>query len=204
MAAKDFFNGVVLVAKDGKVLLRKGYGTANRELAVPMREATKFRIGSLTSLFTALAVMRLVQDGVVNLDGSICTYIDDCPAAWQPITIDHLLARTSGLRPIESVPGIAQARRAGAIPAELVKLYRGQPLDGQPGQRWSYSAMNDILLGLVVEKAGGDYATFVQKNILDPLALRTLAWTTAAACWKAGRRAMPTPMRWLTRSTSAA
>jgi CubicO group peptidase (beta-lactamase class C family) len=92
VADADRLNGAVLIAKDGEVILSKGYGIANRELDVPMTAQTKFRIGSLTSLFTALATMRLVQEGAISLDDSICDYLDDCPEAWQPITIDHLLA----------------------------------------------------------------------------------------------------------------
>ncbi|HRX03816.1 MAG TPA: serine hydrolase domain-containing protein, partial [Anaerolineae bacterium] len=169
VADADRFNGAVLIAKDGEVILSKGYGLANRELDVPMTAQSKFRIGSLTSLFTALATMRLVQEGAIALGDSICDYLDDCPEAWQPITIDHLLARTSGLAPLESIPNSATVRKAGATPQRLLAIYQDLPLTSTPGKAWNYSAMSDILLGTVIGKQGTPFGTFVQENILDPL-----------------------------------
>lgn len=167
----DRFNGVVLIAKDGEVILSKGYGIANRELDVPMTAQTKFRIGSLTALFTALATMRLVQEGAISLDDSICDYLDDCPEAWQPITIDHLLTRTSGLSPLESIPDSSAIRKAGATPQRLLAIYRDLPLLSTPGKRWNYSAMNDILLGIAIDSQGTSYSKAIQKTILDPLGM---------------------------------
>lgn len=170
MAERDQFNGAVLVARDGEVLLRKGYGLANREHDVPMTAQTKFRIGTLTSLFTAIAIMRLVQDGAITVDDSICDYIDDCPETWQPITIDHLLTRTSGLPTFESIPAASALLKTGASSKILLDSFRDANLTVKPGEQWAYSQINDILLGLVIGKvAGVTYRSFLQQTILDPL-----------------------------------
>ena len=171
LADRDLFNGAVLVAQDGEVLLRKGYGIANREHDVPMTVETKFRIGTLTSLFTALAIMRLVQDGAIGLDDSICDYVDACPETWQPITIDHLLTRTSGLPTFESMPAVSTLLKTGASSKILLDSFRDAKLTAKPGEQWAYSQMNDFLLGLVIDKAGVTYRRYLQQTILDPLAM---------------------------------
>src|SRR5215510_11833151 len=74
------FSGVVLVARDGRVLFEKAYGLANRELAVPNKLETKFRLGSVTKQFTAMAVMILTERGKIRLTDSVCRYIENCPS----------------------------------------------------------------------------------------------------------------------------
>src|ERR1044071_624221 len=97
LAARGRFSGAVLVARDGKVLFRRAYGMANYEWGAPTSAETKFRIGSMTKPFTAAAVMLLQERGKLSVQDSICKYVADCPAAWQPVTLRHLLSHTSGL-----------------------------------------------------------------------------------------------------------
>jgi len=91
------FSGSILVAQNGKVLVSKGYGAANIELDVPNTSQTKFRIGSLTKQFTAAAIVMLQERGKLSVQDSICRYMPQCPSAWQPITIHHVLTHSSGL-----------------------------------------------------------------------------------------------------------
>ena len=77
------FRGAVLLARQGEVLLRAGYGLANQEWRLPNSPTTKFRIGSVTKTFTAAAILRLVETGTINLNGNIATWIEDLPPAWQ-------------------------------------------------------------------------------------------------------------------------
>ena len=86
-----------LVVKDGKPLLRKGYGMANVELGVPVRPEHVFRIGSTTKLFTATAVMLLVDEGRIALDAPVSRYLPAAPKQWDKVTIEHLLTHTSGI-----------------------------------------------------------------------------------------------------------
>ena len=88
------FSGSVLVARDGQPVFSKGYGMANYELSVPNTPQTVFRLGSLTKPFTATAIMMLQERGRLKTSDSICKLLSDCPPAWQPVTIRHLVTHT--------------------------------------------------------------------------------------------------------------
>jgi CubicO group peptidase (beta-lactamase class C family) len=83
--------GSVLLAKSGKVIVTKGYGLANVELDVANRPTTKFRLGSITKQFTAAAILQLQEKGKLRVGDPISKYIQGTPAAWNGITIHHLL-----------------------------------------------------------------------------------------------------------------
>ena len=91
------FMGSVLVAQDGKVLLDKGYGSANLEWDIPDSPQTKFRLGSLTKQFTAAAILLLEERGKLRTDDLVAKYLPDAPAGWAKITIANLLTHTSGI-----------------------------------------------------------------------------------------------------------
>src|ERR1051325_6793319 len=92
------FNGTVLVAENGKVIFKKGYGLANMEWNTPNEPGTKFRLGSLTKQFTSMLIMQLVEQGKLKLEGKITDYLTDYPkAAGDKITIHHLLTHTAGI-----------------------------------------------------------------------------------------------------------
>src|SRR2546423_1040109 len=97
LAKKEGFSGAVLVMKDGQPLLREGYGKANYELDVPNHPETKFRLGSVTKQFTAMALMILAERGKLSTDDPIGKHLQSAPAAWDKITIRHLLTHTSGI-----------------------------------------------------------------------------------------------------------
>ena len=86
----------------GRVLLAKGYGQANVELAVPVKPETIFQSGSVGRQFVSAAIMMLVEDGKLGLDDSTTKYFSGAPAAWKPILIKNLLSHTSGLSEYES------------------------------------------------------------------------------------------------------
>src|SRR5215813_9407341 len=96
-AAKQGFTGSALISCDGKVIFSKGYGLANIELDVPNTPKTKFRLGSITKQFTAASILLLQERGKLSVQDPICKYIAECPKAWEPITIHHLLTHTSGV-----------------------------------------------------------------------------------------------------------
>ena len=95
--AKNLLSGAVLVARDGQIILSKGYGLADHDRKIPNTPQTRFPIGALTDQFTALAVLTLQEQGKLNVQDNICMYLSDCPDAWKPITIQHLLTHSSGL-----------------------------------------------------------------------------------------------------------
>ena len=88
----------VIVVRDGKVILRKGYGRANMELGVPIEPDMVFRIGSLTKQFTAVAILMLAEQGKLSLDDDVTKFLPDYPTKGQKITIEHLLIHTSGIK----------------------------------------------------------------------------------------------------------
>ena len=91
------FSGSVLIAQGENILISDGYGMANLEHDVPNAPQTKFRLGSITKQFTAMAILILQEQGQLNVQDPVCDYISDCPEAWQPVTIHHLLTHSSGI-----------------------------------------------------------------------------------------------------------
>lgn len=167
------FLGSVMIARRGKPVFVRSYGQASIELGVPNRRETRFAIASITKQFTAVAIMRLREAGKVNLDDSICRHFDDCPVAWQPVTLRHLLAHTSGIANISGLEGWDE--RIGRIPDTpqgLLRHVREMPLQFAPGSRFRYSNTGYHLLGLVIEKhAGLPYGRYLAQEFFAPLGM---------------------------------
>lgn len=176
------FSGSVLVARDGEVLLDRGYGFANREWSIPNDGDTKFRLGSVSKQFTAVAIMILNERGLVDLDAPVKTYLPDAPETWEGVTVRHLLTHTSG---VPSFTGFDDYEALKTLPTtvdSLIARFRDRPLDFQPGEGWDYSNSGYILLTAVVEKAGGkSYAEFVAENLFQPLGMSDSGYDSHAA-----------------------
>lgn len=170
----DRFSGAILVARDGKPIVSKGYSMANREWDIPNSSKTAFRLGSITKQFTSAAIMLLQERGKLSVSDPVCKYVTECPPAWEPITIKHLLTHTSGIPNYTAFPGFMEKRSVLSITApELLADYRGKPLDFAVGERNSYSNSGYHLLGVIIEKASGKtYADFLQENIFTPLGMK--------------------------------
>ena len=97
LVERHAFSGSVLIAQDGEILLSKGYGMAVYEWDVSNTPDTKFRLASLTKQFTAMGILILQERDLLTVEDLICQYFDECPDAWQDITIYHLLTHTSGI-----------------------------------------------------------------------------------------------------------
>ena len=109
----------VLVARGGVPVLARGYGRANAELDVPVTADTVFAIASLTKLFTAQAVLLLVEAGQVTLDAPVRAYLPDLPAAWDGARVRHLLSHTSGIPNYTDVPAYWESTRLD-VPREQI------------------------------------------------------------------------------------
>jgi CubicO group peptidase (beta-lactamase class C family) len=167
------FAGTILVARDGVPLVSKGYGMASVELQVPNRPDTVFRVASLTKQFTAMAIMQLQEQGKLRIGDPVCKYLTDCPAAWQPITLRHLLTHGSGIPNVSSLPewdevlGRRTYRRR-----DFVRLFRDLPLQFAPGEKFKYSNSGYFLLGLVIERASGkSYGDYLHDHVFGPLGM---------------------------------
>ncbi|BDC51901.1 hypothetical protein F183_A42160 [Bryobacterales bacterium F-183] len=167
------FNGTVLVAEGGKIVLSKGYGMANLEWSIPASPETKFRLGSITKQFTGMSVLLLEQDGKLRTSDPIAQYIDKAPERWKGITIHHLLTHTSGIPNFTNFPDYAKTMMVAAPPAETMKRVVDKPLDFDPGTKMSYSNSGYTLLGLIIEKASGmRYEDFLRTRIFEPLGMK--------------------------------
>jgi CubicO group peptidase (beta-lactamase class C family) len=169
-AAAGNFQGSVLVARDGQPLLNRGFGMANIEWNIPATPDTKFRLGSVTKQFTGMAVLLLEEQGKLAVTDSIRKLIPEAPAAWDKVTIHHLLTHTSGIPSFTGLPDYRKTNALPAPPAETMKRVTGMPLEFEPGARFKYSNTGYTLLGLIVERASGmAYDAFLRKHVLGPL-----------------------------------
>jgi CubicO group peptidase (beta-lactamase class C family) len=149
------FRGALLVAKDGRILLRKAYGPADEAAAVPNRPETRFRIGSITKQFVAAAVLKLRDRGMLDLQDPVCIRVASCPAAWRPITLRHLLTHTSGLPDYTNFSDFPSLIGTRASTADLLARFRDLPLEFAPGDHWSYSNSGYVVLGAILETIEG-------------------------------------------------
>ncbi len=122
--------GAALVARNGEVLYHKAFGKANLELDVDMKPEHIFRIGSITKQFTACAILKLAEEGKLSLQDDITTFIEDYPTHGHTITVEHLLAHTSGIR---SYTGLdkwtSETRKQDFTPEEMVDYFKNEPMD---------------------------------------------------------------------------
>jgi len=176
------FMGSVLVARGKEVLFSKGYGSANLEWNIPNSPVTKFRLGSVTKQFTAASILLLEERGKLKTDDPVKKLMPDAPAAWDKVTIFHLLTHTSGIPSFTSFPDYQSQEPFSTTPEKLVGRFRDKPLDFQPGEKWSYSNSGYVLLGYLVEKASGEsYEKFVQENIFGPLEMKDSGYDSNSA-----------------------
>ena len=163
--------GVALaVVKDGNVVLARGYGFANVEHEVPVKPETIFQSGSTGKQFTATAVMMLVEEGKLSLEDKITKYFTDAPGAWRDITVRHMLTHTSGMT---DYPPDFDMRR-DYTEDELFQRIKTIPLDFQPGEKWSYSNIAYVMLGILIHKVSGKfYGDFLQERVFKPLGMST-------------------------------
>jgi CubicO group peptidase (beta-lactamase class C family) len=166
-AAGDGFSGVALVAKDGEIILSRGYGMANRAERIPMTPATIVQIGSNTKDFTAVAILQLMERGRLALTDSIGKYFHDVPADKRGITIEHLLKHRAGL-PQHLGPDFDPVTRDQEVRNALAA-----PLAFPPGQGRAYSNVGYSLLGAIIEQLSRkSYDEYVRAEIIEPAGLK--------------------------------
>jgi N-acyl-D-aspartate/D-glutamate deacylase/CubicO group peptidase (beta-lactamase class C family) len=171
MKAQRIPGVAVAVVRRGDVLKAKGYGLANIEHGVAVTDETIFQSGSIGKQFTATAVMVLVEDGVLSLSDRLKKFYPDGPAAWDPITIRHLLTHTSGIP--DYIDGRIDLRRDYSED-ELARIAFELPLDFAPGAEWKYSNTAYVLLGAIVRKASGTfYGDVLRDRVFAPLRMTT-------------------------------
>jgi CubicO group peptidase (beta-lactamase class C family) len=167
----DLISGAVLIAKNGNILLSKGYGPANREYDIPNTPETKFRLGSMTKQFTAAAIMLLQERGLLNVDDTLTKYYPDYPDGGK-ITVHHLLTHTSGIPNYNNMPDYEEKHVQPYGISQVIDWFKGKPLQFEPGSQFAYSNSGYVLLAGIIEKVSGiSYAEFLQRNIFEPLGM---------------------------------
>jgi CubicO group peptidase (beta-lactamase class C family) len=169
-AAAGRFAGAVLVARNGKPVLAEAYGLSDREHKTPNKLRTRFRIGSMNKMFTATAMLQLVQAGHVGLNDPLGKYLPDYPNkdVAAKVTMYHLLTHTGGTGDIFG-PEFQAHRLELRTLDDYVKLYGSRSLAFEPGSKWEYSNYGFILLGVVIEKVSGQsYYDYVRDHIYKP------------------------------------
>lgn len=160
----------VLVYKDGKVLYRKAFGMANLELAVPMQPDNVFELGSITKQFTSVSILMLMEQGKLGLDDEITKYLPEYPTNGKKITIHNLLNHTSGIKSYTDLPNFRATARTDQSPKEIIDVFKDEPMDFDPGEKWHYNNSGYIVLGYIIEKVSEkSYADFISDNIFVPL-----------------------------------
>jgi D-alanyl-D-alanine carboxypeptidase len=170
LARKGEFSGAVLVARKGTILLQKAWGRADRKTGIPNTPETKFRIGSMNKMFTAVATMQLVERGKLELDEPIGTYLRDYPNkdVASKVTVRHLLTHSGGTGDIFG-PEFERNRLRLREHVDYVKLYGSRGLVHEPNARFEYSNYGFVLLGALIEAvSGASYYDYVDDNVLRP------------------------------------
>ncbi|MBG6132859.1 CubicO group peptidase (beta-lactamase class C family) [Aquimarina sp. EL_43] len=178
------FNGVILVAKKGKITFKKAYGLKDREQNIPNIVDTKFPIGSVTKQFTAMLVMQLVEEGTIKLEDSVSTHLSYFPKELgNKITIHQLLSHTSGLPHYEGIlrTGITQDAfiSTAYTPRELAILVGKVKLAYEPGTTFYYSSLGYMLLGAILEEVSKkSFSELLETKITKPLGLKNTGYET--------------------------
>ncbi len=182
---RDHFSGTILLAKNGGVLFSRGYGMANLEHDIPCTTKTKFRLGSITKQFTAMAILILQERGKLAVTDPIKKYLPSAPKAWDEITIHHLLTHTSGITNYTDLPDFLKSLRNPVTLDELIAKFKDKPLGSKPAEKFKYSNSGYIVLGRIIETASGKpYATFMKEAIFDPLEMHDTGYDNATAILK--------------------
>jgi CubicO group peptidase (beta-lactamase class C family) len=154
--AADEFSGTVIVAKQGVPIFAKSYNRADRERGVANTLDTPFNVGSMNKMFTAVAIIRLVQDGKLAVTDTVGKYIPDYPnrAIADHVTIHHLLTHTGGTGDIFG-PDYDDYRLKLRTHDDYLKHFGARAPIHKPGERWEYSNYGFVLLGAIIERVTG-------------------------------------------------
>jgi CubicO group peptidase (beta-lactamase class C family) len=165
-----FFSGVVLVAHEDEPVLELAFGMADRNHGVPNQMETKFNLGSMNKMITAVAILQLVESGQLDLEDTILDYLPDYPnlEIASQVTIHQLLTHTSGLGTFFNQRYLDMPKSQIRTLDDYLPLFVDQPLGFEPGSDAAYSNAGYLVLGLIIEEISGmSYYDFVEQNIFQ-------------------------------------
>ena len=161
----------VLIAKGGKSIYRKAFGSANLELNVPMKPENVLELGSITKQFTAVAILKLMEEKKLSLQDPLSKYISDYPKGNE-VTIHHLLNHTSGIKNYTDMPSFRTLASEDMTPMEVINAFKNEPFDFNPGEKFNYSNSGYILLGYIIEQVSkSTYEDYIESTIFKKLGM---------------------------------
>ena len=169
----------VAVARDGRVILARGYGMANVEHSVPVTPDTVFHIASISKNILAAVVLQLFDEGKLRLDDDVTKYVPEAPTLGQHVTVQQLLNHTSGIYGFTSLPDATNNERLELTHEQVLGLIKDKPFDFEPGTRWRYNNSAFYLAGMVVERVTKqEYGAYVREHVFKPLGM-----SSASLCY---------------------
>lgn len=171
LAKADVFSGAILIAKNNKVLYKKVFGSANKDFNVPSTIDTKFNLGSMNKMFTAVAIAQLVESGQLSFDDPLSKFLPNIPNKEdaQKIKIKHLLSHTSGLGDYFNEKFEESSRKKFKTIDSMMTLIADEKLAFEPGTDWKYSNTGYLLLGEIIEiVTGKSYYDYIRDHIYQP------------------------------------
>jgi D-alanyl-D-alanine carboxypeptidase len=174
MKSKNIPGLSLVVVKRGEIIKSQGYGLANRGLNTPAAPDTVYKIASVSKQFMATAIMLLAQDGRLSVDDPVRKYLNDAPAAWNDITVRHLLTHTAGL--VREPPGFDPFKATSDI--DLIRTAYREPLRFKPGDSWEYSNTGyNILAEIIRIVSGRAWPDFIHDAVFKPAGMIS-SWPT--------------------------
>jgi len=170
----DVFSGVVLVAKDDRIIVHEAFGHADAAKRIVNTLDTRFHIGSITKTFTGVAIAQLVEAGRLRLDDTLARVLPEYPDrdVARRVTIRQLLTHTSGIPDIFASPSLDRNRVPGPA-SDLLPVIAGRPLEFEPGAHFGYSNSNTVILRAVIERVTGQrYHDYLRANVYARAGMR--------------------------------
>ncbi len=160
----------VTILKEGKVVLEKGYGHADLEKKIPVNpQNTVFRIASISKCITGIALAKMVEEGLLDLDASFYEYVPYFPKKEHDFTLRQLASHTAGIR---AYRGKEFALNRPFSIKDSIEVFKNDPLVFEPGKGYLYNSFDFVLLSLAMQEAAGiPFEDYVKEKVLDPLRL---------------------------------
>jgi D-alanyl-D-alanine carboxypeptidase len=179
LAAGDEFSGVVLLARYGQPLVRRGYGLADRKAGRPNTPETPFMLSSVSKMFTAVTIAKLVERKQLSFDSTLGSLLPEYPSAEARdlVTVRHLLTMSSGIPDLFRVPEFWAQVATLKSPTDFWKFFATSPLQFRSGTQWSYSNSNFLLLGAIIERqTGRAFTSVVEAELFRPLGMASIRY----------------------------
>jgi CubicO group peptidase (beta-lactamase class C family) len=169
---RGLFQGVVQVNRNGQSLLKQAAGFANNQWQIPNALDVRYLLASISKQFTAAGVLRLQEQGRLDIDQPIKLYLADLPKAWGSVTARQLLNNTSGIASYTNHPDLPAIKRQKMSPREILSMVKDRPLSFSPGTQMEYSNTGFTLLAMIIEQVSQQtYEAFLTAQFFKPLGM---------------------------------